>query len=119
MRIAILAVSAIVLAGCAPQQELWNRPGGWTQVQLDHDYQECTNLSALTPKVWHDTDVYTNDATTIGNTTTVTTRPDPYAQLGQTIADSQANDDRKIAMRRYCMNTKGYNFVGVRDIPAH
>lgn len=117
MKLWILAIAVIVLSGCAAQQEMWNRNSGFTQVELDHDYQECSNLAAVTPNVWHDTNVYTSHVSTVGNQTTVTTGPDPYAQLGQTIADSQANDDRKTAVRRYCMNTKGYTFAGMRDVP--
>lgn len=117
MKLARLTILAMLLSGCAPEQELWNRPGGWNQAQLDQDYAACQLMAVQTPDVYHETNIYTSHVTTIGNTTTVTTGPDPYAQLGQSISDSIDNDDRKTAVRRLCMQAKGYVFAGTRPAP--
>ena len=118
MRFMVLAAWCIVLSACVAQQEVWNRNPGFSQAELDHDYQECSNLADATPNVWHDTDVYSSRSATIGNTTTTTTGPDPCAAAGQAIADRASNDSRKTAIRRYCMNSKGYKFAGMRDVPS-
>ena len=116
MKVYVLIGLYLILAGCASQQEVWNKVG-LTQASLDLDYQACSNLAAAVPDIHNETNVYTSKVNHVGNQTYVTTGPDPYAQLGQTIRDGMDTDARRDAMRRYCMNTKGYTFVGMRDAP--
>lgn len=117
MRLAKVSIFAILLSGCAPEQELWNKVGGWKQSQLDQDYAACQVMALQVPEVHNETNIYTSHITTIGNQTTVTAGPDPYAQLGQNIRDSIDNDDRRVAIRRWCMLAKGYTFAGTRPAP--
>jgi hypothetical protein len=117
MRLAKIAILALLLSGCAPEQEVFNRPTGIDQAQLNRDYAACQVLALQTPEVHNETNIYTSHTTTIGNQTTTTTGPDPYAQVGQNLRDAFDNDDRQTAIRRWCMQAKGYGFAGTRPAP--
>ena len=111
-----LSVLTFMLTGCAAEQELWTRPVSVTQAQLDQAYAACQVTALQTPEIHTQTDVYTSHVTTIGNQTTVTTGPDPYAQFGNALSDAIDNDQRKTEIRRWCMASKGFVFAGTRAV---
>jgi hypothetical protein len=115
MRIALsIPLVALLLSSCATQ-ELYSKPG-LTQADLDQDHAYCQLLAMNAPQQQTQVNVYTAHTTTYGNYSTTTVSPDPYAQFGAALGDTIANDERQTTVRRLCMQSKGYTFVGEKSL---
>jgi hypothetical protein len=101
---------ALLLSGCATQEN-YSKPG-LTQADLDQDHAYCEMIAMNAPRQQTQVDVYTTHTTNYGNYSTTTVGPDPYAQTGAAIGDAIANAGREDTIRRLCMQSKGYTFVG-------
>jgi hypothetical protein len=101
---------ALFLSGCATQ-EIYSKTG-LNQASLDQDHAYCEMLAMNGPQQQTQVNVYTAHTTTYGNSSTTTVSPDPYTQFGAALGDTIANDERQTEIRRLCMQSKGYTFVG-------
>jgi hypothetical protein len=105
-----ISLIALLASGCNTQ-EIYSKPG-LTQASLDEDHASCELMAMNAPQQQTQVDVYTTHTTNYGNYSTTTVGPDPYAQVGAAIGDALANADRPATIRRLCMQSKGYTFVG-------
>jgi len=105
---------ALLLSGCATQ-EIYSKPG-LTQTRLDQDHAYCELVAMNAPQQQTQVNVYDAHTTTYGNYSTTTVSPDPYAQFGAALGDTIANDESKTTVRRLCMQSKGYTFVGEKSL---